>query len=155
MANTGRVITITLKEMELPANTPTGNTKMNVPEDPDYIGPVLDTLTCPLSFTTTCPVIIATGEMNSILFEFSLPNAVVNNPSIATVRVKALQGVTLTGLVDFILPKANPNYFSGEITGLTFAVTYTITIEYLNSSAVVIQSCPALATITTNSTNPS
>jgi hypothetical protein len=155
MPNTGNVLTLTLKEVQMPANIPTGNTKPNTPSDPDYIGLVLNTTTCPISFDTLCPVVIATGETTSILFEFSLPNSVVNNPAVFSVRVTALLSAVPASIVFFNLPKTNPNYFAGELTGLTLGNTYTIDIDYLDDTLAVFDSCPTVATITTNSTNPS
>lgn len=155
MPNTGNLITVTLKEVQMPGNIPTGNTKPNGIHDPDYIAPVTNTTSCPISFTTDCPIVIATGETNSILFEFSLPNAVVTNPDIFTVKVTALQAAVPKATVTFTLPNPNPNYFAGELTGLTLGVTYTIDIDYLDDTLAIFDSCPTVATVTTNSTNPS
>lgn len=155
MPNTGNVITITLKEVSSPGGIPTGATKNNLPADPDYIDVYYDTVACPLTFTDTCPTVIATGEPNSLLFEFSLPNAVVNNPSIVTINVKAMIGAAQQAIVVFNLPNVTPNYFKGELTGLASTTAYTIDIEYLNSSAVVVKTCTAVASVSTNSTNNS
>lgn len=149
MANTGRVLVITLKEQEIPGNIDTGNTKANVISDDDYISPYTDLTECPVSYTTDCPDIIATGLDDSIIFEFSLGNDVINNPAIKYVKVKLMISGVEQANSTFTLPITSENYFSDTITGLANATAYDIEIDYLAPNSSVVQNCPSLATVTT------
>jgi hypothetical protein len=149
MANTGRVIVLTLKEEHSSNGEDTGNTKVNTVSDSNYISPYLDITKCPITYTFTCPTIMATGLASSIIFEFSLPNSTIFNPDISVVKVKAMLSGSMVSYVDFPLPNPDDNYFGGTITGLTGSVTYTLEIDYLNGSSVVTGNCPSLGNITT------
>lgn len=149
MANTGRVIVLTLQEEEVPGYIPTGNTKVNEVSDEDYIPPYIDTEACPVTYTTDCPDLIATGLDDSVVFEFALQNDVVLNPAIAYVKVKAMLVGVEQGNVTFTLPITAVNYFNDVITGLADSATYDIDVDYLDSSLSVVQNCPALASVTT------
>lgn len=149
MANTGKVIVLTLKEVHSSNGEATGSTKTNSVSDADYISPYLDVSKCAITYTFTCPTVMATGGTLSITFEFSLPNSTLFNPDVSTVRIKAMLSGSPVSNVDFALPNANKNYFSGTITGLAAATTYTLEIDYLNGSSVVTGNCPSLGDITT------
>lgn len=57
--NTGRVIYATLQQVLVDTGTPTGTTKANDPNDPDYIPPFTDTTMCPPPVTPVTPVNVA------------------------------------------------------------------------------------------------
>lgn len=148
MANTGIKIVLTLKEVNEDTLVPTGNTKPNNSDDPDYIPPSTDLTSCPISYTFDCPSSLAVTGIsgNSITYEFNLSNPVVNNPSIGKVRVNLFEDSTLIQSDVFVLPIATINYFSGDFAGL-LSGTYTMTLDYLDSSDNVLESCTSLATI--------
>ncbi len=143
MPNTGKVITLTLKELYDHDNSPTGVTKPNSPSDPDYIAPSVDLATCPVSYTTTCPVPLTTGRAGEAEYEFSLLSSVINNPAIAKVNVKLMDGVTLIANHLYTFPHSQ--YFQGVFT--VAADTYTLDITYLNSGNAVVANCTSVATI--------
>lgn len=150
MANTGRVLVLTLKEVSDPGDIPTGNTKTNVPEDPDYIPPYEDLSLCPLTYTTDCPsYYAATGLNDSIIFEFTLDNAIVDNPAIGFIKFKAMIASVEQGNVTFPLPNSPKNYFADTLTGLADATAYDLEIDYLSPSATLVQNCDLSLTVTT------
>ena len=148
MANTGIKTVLTLKEINASTGLPTGLTKPNVPGDTDYIAPTTDLTACPVSYNAACPVILATGQVGQIEFEFSLANAVVNNPALKKVNVIATAGATVRNIV-FTFPNTPPNYFHGIFGFLPGATTFTLSSQYLDASDNVVTTCPNLATVTT------
>ena len=158
MANTGIETVLTLKEVEAPCPPPfTGcvcapgcPTKPNVPNDPDYIAPYQNLTNCPISYTTTCPDVVATGAALSVVFEFALLNSVIENPALDKVKIKAMLAAVEQGSVTFTFPGPSANWFSGTITGLAAATTYDIEIDYLDAADVVVANCPSLASVTTS-----
>lgn len=151
MANTGRVLVLTLKEVEDPGGTPTGNTKVNTVSDPDYIAPYDDTVLCPITYNTNCPVYYAaTGLNDSIIFELSLDNAQVDNPALGFIKVKAMIGAVEQGNITFPLPNSTPNYFTSTISGLADSTAYDIEVDYLAPNTTLVTNCDLSLTITTN-----
>jgi len=150
MANTGRVIVLTLQEVTDPGGVPTGDTKNNVIEDPDYIAPYEDLTLCPIIYTTDCPTYFAaTGLNDSIIFEFSLDNAVVDNPALGYIKLKFMIAAVEQANVTFPLPNSPKNYFSDTKTGLLSATSYDLEIDYLSPSTSVVATCNLATTITT------
>lgn len=141
MANTGRKIILTLKEVTDPGGVPTGNTKPNVPEDPDYIPPEFPSPDCPVVVDLACPSVIYTGKAGSVEYEFSMPSSAYANPSIYNVVVKLLSGVTLIDSDAYANISTLPNYFHGNLSAT--AGTYTISVEYSDISATLLQTCSA------------
>lgn len=131
MSNTGTKIVLTLKQIA------TGATKPDTVGDPNYIAPYTDLTACPITFGTSCPLIAATGVTGSVQFEFSLPNSVVNNPAIDTVKFVASSSVAATvKSQSFSLPVAEINYFGGVVTGLPVGF-YNVLIQYLLGASLV------------------
>lgn len=151
MANTGKKIIITLKRVDQSTGLPdpSHSTKPNDIDDPDYEPPMTDLTACPIVYSTACPVMFATGQANKIEYEFSLDNPVVNNPAILKVRIKALLGMTTIASNVITLPNSTPNYFTGVLTGLAGATSYTVALDYLDGSNNVVASCANLSTVTT------
>lgn len=150
MANTGIKIVLTLKQVEAPCPgnctpAPGNPTKPNVEGDPNYIAPYLNTDTCPITFMDTCPEVIYTPTTNSILYEFSLENNVVNNPNIRKIVItltKVSDSTTTTKT--FILPNTpSANFFKDSFTGLSSTSAYTFVVSYLNSSNTTVKTCPS------------
>ena len=141
MANTGKKIVLTLKEIENPGAVETGETKTNLASDPDYIAPYEDLVDCPIIYTTACPIVKYTRSADelTLLYEFSLPNAVVNNPIIKKITVELDSG----GFIDtYVLPNTpSPNYFVGDFAGLTPATPYVMTVKYLDVTDAVVETC--------------
>lgn len=151
MANTGKKIVLTLKEVETPypPGTPTGNTKPNIVGDPDYIEPYISP-DCSVTGNTDCPELIATGGNDIIEFEFSIPTSVSSNPIISSIKIRVMDsgGVSEIYGVTFAFPMVPAtNYKSGSFTSVTPA-TYQIAAQYLNSSDVPIANCPNITTVT-------
>jgi len=146
MANTGVKIVLTLKEINDLTGLPTGNTKPNDPEDPDYIAPSTDLTDCPISFDTTCPIPIITGGVGIFEYEFSIINSVLNNPSVAKIEIAAMGGGTPFGTTVVTLPNSSGNYFGGSITGLD-PDTYSLRVRYLDASNTVVQTCNPADTV--------
>lgn len=149
MANTGIKITLTLKEVAAPCPgncTPTGNTKPNDTEDPDYIPPIVDTISCPVTFTDDCPTIIYSPFSSSIEFEFSLPPSVTNNPALDKINIKVTDAPnTITiGNQLYNFPNTPPNYFHGIIGGLSGSTVYNLVAEYQDSGGAVVKTCPLI-----------
>lgn len=150
MANTGRVLVLTLQEVSDPGGIPTGNTKDNIETDPDYIAPFEDTALCPITYTTDCPsYFAATGLNDSIIFEFALGNDIVDNPALGFIKFKAMIGAVEQGNVTFPLPNNPKNYFTDILTGLANATAYDLEIDYLAPSTALVANCDLLITVTT------
>lgn len=147
MANTGIKVTNTLRLRNITTDTLTGDTKPNLPGDPDYVPPQLDNDVCPINTTLTCPSFSAAAKTaTSIQYELSIPKATLANPAFAKVRIHvwnalAVEVATIT-LTDF-----DPNYVTGEVTGLTVPDTFTFHLEYLNSSDVQLLACESAAVV--------
>lgn len=145
MANTGRKIILTLKEVTDPGGVPTGNTKPNVPEDPDYIPPEFPSDDCPVTADTACAIVIYTGKVGSVEYEFSLPHTVVANVNVVDVRIKLMSGVTQIDADTYVNVSTMENYFHGTMTAS--AGTYDIVLQYINGASAVIQTC-AIGSVT-------
>jgi hypothetical protein len=144
--NTGEKIVLTLKQEISGSGIPTGLTKPDIIGDPDYIAPYVDLIACPITFNTACPLASGTSGSNSIEFEFSLPNSVVNNPAINLIKVMALSssGFAPTS-VSFTLPNTPTNYFHSTLFSLGHAA-YTLNIQYFSGSNFV-RSCSISGTV--------
>jgi hypothetical protein len=143
--NTGTQIVNTLIEVDANnGNAPTGNSKPNAFGDPDYIAPITNTTDCPITTSTNCPDpgdVVTTFNTGTLYYEFTIPTTVKNNTAVDKIRVSAYN--TDTSSVDgtpttFTSP--TEIYYSGSFTGLA-GTNYTIQVEYLNSSNVVLNTC--------------
>lgn len=146
MPNTGQRITLTLKLKNVTQGTYPGVTKPNLPGDPDYVPPVMDTALCPVPTTLTCPLVSAAPiGADGIFFELSLPVTVLVNPAMAKldVMLKDSSDVTVETIsfTDF-----NPNYISDTFTGLV-PDDYTIDLVYRNGSNTIIHTCEGVAEV--------
>lgn len=139
MANTGKKIVLTLKERKDPAGTLTGNKKDNVPTDPNYIPDYIDPVSCPLVFSTNCPVILSTKTGTNLYYEFTLSNDVVTNPAVKKIVVStSVGGFAHT----YLLPNSpSPNYFTNTFTGLNSITHYDLVVTYLNTGDVLVHTC--------------
>jgi hypothetical protein len=146
MANTGKKIVLTLQKVTEPGDIPLipSVTKVNTLGDPDYIPPAQDLTSCPVTNSTACPTIAATGQSGQAEYEFALPNAVLNNPAIAKVKVALMNGSTEVISNVVVLPHGN--YFTGTLSAA--AGSYTINILYLDSSNAVVATCLSVASVT-------
>lgn len=144
--NTGTEIIITLQEVDVNnGNLPTGNTKPNVPSDPDYVEPIEDSPNCPVDVLTTCPIDVVTTFTNltdTLEFEVSLASGVILNPIIDIIEIWAynIDTASLEGTpATFYQPYAS-NYFAGTITGLT-GTNYTVRVRYITAPSTIITTC--------------
>ena len=136
MANDGIEIVLTLEQVVSGSNTPTGLTKANVMTDPDYISPFFNTASCPITYNTSCPVMTATAQTGTIIFEFSLPNSVVKNPNLTGVMVLAITASGISGSTLFNFPNNPANFFSGSVgSGMKADPLYTLALAYMSGSA--------------------
>jgi hypothetical protein len=147
MANTGTKIVLTLKEMAMPANTPTGNTKNNAIGDPDYIAPYQDLDDCPVVYNTVCPSTILTHSLgSSVLFEFSLPDSSTKNPAVASIVV-LLENASNTNIDQVSFGAPFTNFFTGELIS-GGSGSFTLSIEYRDSGNSVIHNCEDVKSVT-------
>lgn len=156
MANTGQKVVLTLEQVDQTSGLPTGLTKNNIPGDPDYIPPYVDLTDCPITTSLTCPAeIIATGFTNGTAqFEFSLPPNTTNYPGLGRVKIRIMDsGPSEVTNVIFVIPNTPTNYFTGTVSGLTASTTYTIRIQYLDASNVLLSGGDCVATSGTFTTN--
>jgi hypothetical protein len=156
MANTGQKVVLTLKQIDQTTGDPTGLTKNNSSSDPDYIAPYIDLTDCPITTSLTCPaVIIATGYTNGTAqFEFSLPPNTTNYPGLGRVKIRVMDSTPaeVTNVI-FVIPNTPTNYFVGSVSGLTAATTYTLRIQYLDSSNTLLSGGDCITTSGTFTTN--
>lgn len=139
-SNNGLVDVLTLIEENSFTHIPTGNVKPNSPLDPDYIAPFIDYVTCPLTYTTTCPDITQTDTGTKLIYEFSIINTVLENPEINKIRVKANDSsLGVVGTNDYT--GYTSNFFNGSFSGLTTGNTHTISVEYLDISNNLLATC--------------
>lgn len=140
MANTGIATYLNHKRRKkYSAFNLTGEIKANVVGDVDYISSGIRLDLCPVSYNTNCVTEYGfTFTTNQLRYELTLPFSVYNNPAVAKVRVTLLNSGTPTGTPQiFILASMTNNFFSGIFTGLS-AGTYTIRVNYLDTSDVVL-----------------
>lgn len=148
MANTGTKIVLTLQEVEVPGDIPTGNTKPNTVGDPDYIAPYEDLVDCPIPVDFACPTMAVTGLAGVVQYEIFVANSVLANPNAAKTRIRVMDsgGTVEQAFVIVNLPYTpEANYSSGAITGVP-AGTHQISVQYLNSSNVVQSTCNSIIT---------
>lgn len=142
--NTGIRTTTVLQEVDANnGNTPTGETKPNVPDDPDYIAPVLNTVACPPAYGLTCSTdLVTTFSGGTLEYEFSIINSVRLNPAIAKIEIYAYNTNTASveGSPVVVNSPFNANYYKGTFTLLP-GLNYTIQIRYLDSGDVPLQTC--------------
>lgn len=147
MANTGKKIILTLKEIDTNApGDPPRSTKANNIGDVDYVAPYVDTEDCPIVYDTTCPLVVLIDKRNYLLFEFSLKDTVVKNPAIDKIKIDLMSGGSSIENQSYDAPFTS-NYFSGFFVKPA-AGTYSWTVSYLDSSDVVLKSCSDLSTFT-------
>lgn len=153
MANTGKEIVLTIKEVTLPypPGVPTGNTKPNSPSDPDYIAPYINTTNCPVTADLTCPMFVATGGAGTVQFEFSLLDSVTANTSIASIRIQLMDSTntTVQQVKDYTLPMTpSTNYKVDSFTSVV-AGTHVLNALYLDNTSATLATCTNVATVTT------
>lgn len=127
MPNTGRKIVNTLKDQD-GAGHDLGDVKPNVVTDPDYIAPYIDTTDCPITYTTTCPVFIGSGNTGSAIYEATIDSSVVNNPAVDRVVFRLNNGTTDVYTNTFTFPHVPANYFTDSFS--VAAGSYTFYADY-------------------------
>lgn len=158
MANTGQKVVLTLKQVDEDTGIPTGLTKNNIPGDPDYIAPYEDLVDCPLTANLQCPIsIAATGYTDgSAEIEFSLENPTVSYPGLDNVKIRFMNSVPAeVAEIVFAIPHIPANYFAGSLTAgtLTASTTYTLRIQYRDSSNNILSGGDCITTSGTFTTN--
>lgn len=143
MANTGKKIVLTLKQVSDPGGVPTGVTKPNTIGDPDYIAPYTDLTVCSVTSDMTCPDLAVSGGVGTVEFEINVPGSVLLNATIAKVKVKLMASDDTTEITNkiIVLPfTPSPNYKYDSFISLS-AATLKIQVDYLNSSDVAVKNC--------------
>lgn len=149
--NTGEVKVLTLKEVNLNTNVPTGNVKPNEVGDPDYIADYQDNTACPITYTTDCPEdVTMTVTTSQATIEFGLDVDVTKNPALSAVRARLMFGATQILQVVWNLPNTpNPGAFfiTQAVTGISTGNTIICNVDYLDSGGAVVHACAAVATV--------
>lgn len=147
MSNNGRKIVLTLRKRNTTTNTLTGDTKPNVPGDPDYIPPSTDLVNCPIDGDPLeCPVVSAEEGGDNISYSFALPAGTLANPSLVTVQV-VLKSSAPAVIATHSYTDFDPNYYASSFTGLAPG-TYTIDIVLKDGGGATLATCTAAATVT-------
>ena len=139
--NTGNVVVLTIQEVLMPGNIPTGGVKPNVPSDPDYIAPFLDTDICPITFSLACPTdaIFTYNDNNFVVYEFSLANAVRFNPAIDNIIVYWRINGTRQASPQVIADPTVSNYYTGTFTPVATSPGDVVDVEVVYRDASNIQ----------------
>ncbi len=141
MANTGKKITTSLKLVYQINNAPIGPTKPNDINDPDYIPPVIDTVSCPTTINLVCPTsAILTISGSNVYLEMSLPSSIIYNTSIAKIRFSLINVSTSVSNFEMNLPNPTNNYFR-NFFGSVPPGTHFLRLEYIDSSNTVLTTC--------------
>lgn len=141
--NTGNLITLTLQEVNEITLTPTGDTKPNIPSDPDYIAPVEDTITCPITTDLACPTDgVRTFSSGTVYYEFAIPSTVRFNPSVDNIAIYAYNTVTSNrvGSPTVISDPTLTNFYSGSFTSLGVQ-NHTVEVVYRSNINAELASC--------------
>lgn len=166
MANTGRKIYTTLKEIYTDDNTPTGNTKLNTPGDPDYIPPTYDYVMCPLPSTTTTTTTTSGGLVcgmgpRSRTVLAGLGNAIQECYDVGTTPGQVNLDYNITTLSPGETVNIGLQYNGITVdsaTGLTQGANGTLSFYYDNSAGsqvcVLFQVFTTTSTTTTTTTKP-
>lgn len=158
MPNTGIKVVLTLQQVDDNTGIPTGLTKPNIIGDPDYIAPYLDLVDCPIVASLQCPVtMIATGYTDgSAEFEFTLESDTTSYPGLDNIKVRIMNSVPAeVASVIFSIPNSPENYFYGSVVPgtLTASTTYTLRIQYRDSSDNILAGGDCIATSGTFTTD--
>lgn len=150
--NTGEVHVLTLKEINLNNQVPTGNTKPNTVGDPNYIADFQDNVACPITYTEDCPsAVTVTVRTTTATIEFGLDVNVTKNPVIKSIRATLVHSSTPILTATWNLPNTpneNAFFITQAVSGISTGNTIVCNIEYLDSSNAVIKTCAAVATVT-------
>ena len=153
MANTGKEIVLTLKQIALPdpPGLPTGLTKSNIIGDEDYIAPYINLGNCPVTADTTCPYFLASGLAGIVQYEFSVLPSVISNPSIDSIKIQLMDGtgVTLQQETTFTFPMSPSTTYKAASFGSVIAGSHQLNAIYLDSVGGTVASCLNLQTVTT------
>lgn len=146
MPNTGVKITLTLQLRNITTDTLTGDTKPNLPGDPDYIPPQVDNVACPIDTSLVCTAVpAAIVDATTIGYELSLPQSVIANSNFKKLVVELYNSVDALVAFD-TYTDFSPNYFADVFTGLA-PDDYYITLRYQNISNADIHTCPQVTDI--------
>lgn len=158
MANTGQKVVLTLEQVDQDTGIPTGLVKNNIVGDPDYIPPYIDLVDCPITANLQCPIdIVATGYTDgSAEIEFTLENPTVTYPGLNNIKIRFMNSVPAeVADIVFPIPHTPANYFMGSLApgALTASTTYTLRIQYRDSSNNILSGGDCVTTSGTFTTN--
>lgn len=153
MANTGKEIVLTLKQVyePCPPCNPTGLTKPNTIGQADYIAPYINLTNCAVTADTTCPYFLASGLAGQVQYEFSVLPSVLANTSIAAIKIQLgnADGSIIQQETTFPFPMTpSTTWKQATFTSVTAGV-HQMNAVYLNSSDGVVATCLNLQMVTT------
>lgn len=150
MSNTGNIGFTTLQEIYSDTGLPTGNTKLNVLTDPDYIPPTLDLVNCPMDRVDPVINTIQIQIENASTQSFLLTNVEVVASSLTLSDAYAFHPTEgLLPATSIYFPIVAPNQLSNYtdikfiLATASFGSRMTVTISYKK------QSSPGYITLTT------
>lgn len=151
MANTGKKIVLTLKQVDQATGAPSGMTKPNAQDDPDYIAPYKDTKDCPIVADTTCPVLLTTGKTASIELELNVTNGVLSNSNIRKIKVKIMDGGGTVEQVSKVynLPFSPSTNYKYDLVAEIPVGVHKMQIDYLNGADSIVANCSDYPTVQT------
>lgn len=153
--NTGIELTLTLQEIDgNNFDIPTGNTKPNTIEDPDYIPPTENLTACPITPSLACPTDgMSTFSAGTLVYEFAIITGVRYNPSIDNIAVYAYDTNLLArdGAPIVISDPTLSSYYSGSFAGLG-GVSYKFEVVYRDAALVELATCISDTTTTSTTT---
>lgn len=142
--NTGNELTISLQELDgNNFDLPTGNTKPNSIEDPDYIPPAENLTNCPITVTLTCPLdAMSTFSAGTLVYEFAILSSVRNNPAIDNIAIYAYDtNLSARDGSPTVIPDPTvSSYYDGSFAGLA-GVSYSFEVVYRDAALAELAAC--------------
>lgn len=139
--NTTRLLTLTLKEMS--GSQPTGKTKANSIDDPDYIAPITDATACPVNTDLSCvQQVITTTNIPFMYYEFDLPQTVLANGAVSKLKMSAFD-IAASAVVGTpqVIDKGTHSFVSGVISDVPAGSVVNLQVEYLDAADTVLKTC--------------
>lgn len=147
-SNTGTLLTLTLQEVTSPGGIPTGDTKPNIPSDPDYIQPEEMSGDCSVDVSLDCPVDAVTTNdgSNNTYYEFSISNSVRFNPAIDNIILYVYETNSNTresSIFELYTDPTVSNFYGGNLEGRASAGgnAYSVEVVYRDSGNNELASC--------------
>lgn len=120
--NNGHKVFTLLVEYSSLTGQPTGRQKPNVPEDPNYIAPIVDLISCPLGGANTAPIIVEIDSEYTadIKLLYGLAEFTTSVPGVWTVPLKIYDSIVFKINTGTHLPKCRVTYNNN---GTVYSIT--------------------------------